>query len=96
MSDRRQSLRFDKVFTVYLRTPEGMSRGVARNIFLDGNTIRDSHSVSKKRWVGDAAVGVAANFGVYKIAFVRVFRSQEFIGQQSAPRYGSITISGPL
>lgn len=71
-------------------------RAVARNIFLDGNTIRDSHSVSKKRWVGDAAVGVAANFGVYKIAFVRVFRSQEFVGQASAPRYGSITISGPL
>jgi len=71
-------------------------RAVARNIFLDGNTIRDSHSVNKKRWVGDAAVGIAANFGVYKIAFVRVFRSQEFAGQASAPRYGSITISGPL
>ena len=36
MSDRRQSLRFDKVFTVYLRTPEGMSRGVARNISSAG------------------------------------------------------------
>lgn len=71
-------------------------RGVARNIFLDGNTIRDSHSVNKKYAVADAAVGIAANFGVYKIAYVRVFRTQEFIGQQSAPRYGSITISGPL
>lgn len=71
-------------------------RGVARNIFLDGNTIRDSHSVSKQRWVADAAVGIAANFGVYKIAYVRVFRTHEFVGQVSAPRYGSITISGPL
>ena len=71
-------------------------RGVVRNIFLDGNTIQDSHSVNKKRWVGDAAVGLAANFGVYKVAYVRVFRTQEFVGQQSAPRYGSITISGPL
>ena len=71
-------------------------RGVVRNIFLDGNTIRDSHSVSKERWVADAAVGIAANFGVYKVAYVRVFRTQEFVGQQSAPRYGSITISGPL
>ena len=72
------------------------ARGVARNIFLDGNTIRDSHSVSKERWVADAAVGVAANFGVYKIAYVRVFRTHEFVGQVSAPRYGAITISGPL
>jgi lipid A 3-O-deacylase len=71
-------------------------RGVVRNIFLDGNTIRDSHSVKKERWVADIALGVAANFGVYKIAYVRVFRSREFVGQVSAPRFGSITISGPL
>ena len=32
VNDRRQSLRFDKVFTVYLTTPYGMTRGVARNI----------------------------------------------------------------
>ncbi len=32
MTERRQSLRFDKVFTVYLSTPDGMTRGVARNI----------------------------------------------------------------
>jgi hypothetical protein len=31
-TDRRQSLRFDKVFTVYLTTPEGMTRGIGRNI----------------------------------------------------------------
>lgn len=36
MSERRQTLRFDKVFTVYLTTPEGMTRGVARNISASG------------------------------------------------------------
>ncbi len=36
MSDRRQSLRFDKVFTVYLSTSDGMTRGVARNISTSG------------------------------------------------------------
>jgi lipid A 3-O-deacylase len=71
-------------------------RAVARNVFLDGNTIRDSHSVNKERLVGDAAVGVAANFGAYKIGFVRVYRTREFVGQKTSPRYGSITISGPL
>ena len=34
--DRRQNLRFDKVFTVYLTTPEGMTRGIARNISTKG------------------------------------------------------------
>jgi hypothetical protein len=36
VNERRQSLRFDKVFTVYLTTPEGMTRGVARNISVTG------------------------------------------------------------
>jgi hypothetical protein len=36
VSERRQSLRFDKVFTVYLTTPEGMTRGIARNISTAG------------------------------------------------------------
>jgi hypothetical protein len=35
-SERRQSLRFDKVFTVYLTTAEGMTRGIARNISASG------------------------------------------------------------
>jgi hypothetical protein len=34
--DRRQSLRFDKVFTVYLTTQDGMTRGVARNVSTTG------------------------------------------------------------
>ena len=34
--DRRSSLRFDKVFTVYLTTPEGMTRGIGRNISSAG------------------------------------------------------------
>lgn len=32
MTERRRSLRLDKVFTVYLSTQEGMTRGIARNI----------------------------------------------------------------
>lgn len=34
--DRRQNLRFDKVFTVYLTTADGMTRGVARNVSSTG------------------------------------------------------------
>lgn len=34
--DRRQHLRFDKVFTVYITTPEGMTRGIGRNISARG------------------------------------------------------------
>jgi lipid A 3-O-deacylase len=71
-------------------------RAVARNIFLDGNSIRDSHSVDKKPFVADVVAGVAFNVKKYKLAFVRVYRTREFAGQATTPRYGSITISGPL
>lgn len=71
-------------------------RAVARNIFLDGNTIRDSHRVDRRPLVADLAAGFAFNVKKYKIGFVRVWRTREFEGQRTPPRYGSITISGPL
>lgn len=36
MSERRSHLRFDKVFTVYISGPDGMSRGIGRNISAKG------------------------------------------------------------
>ena len=36
MNERRAHLRFDKVFTVYLSTQEGMTRGIGRNISARG------------------------------------------------------------
>ncbi len=34
--ERRTTLRFDKVFTVYLTTQDGMTRGIGRNISTSG------------------------------------------------------------
>jgi hypothetical protein len=45
VSDRRQVLRFDKVFTVYLTTPEGMTRGIARNISSMGLFVETRESL---------------------------------------------------
>ena len=36
MDDRRQHLRFDKLFTVYITSPDGMTRGIGRNISSRG------------------------------------------------------------
>jgi hypothetical protein len=36
LNDRRAHLRFDKVFTVYITTEDGMTRGIARNISPTG------------------------------------------------------------
>lgn len=64
-----------------------------RNIFLDGNTFHDSHSVDKKPLVGDFVTGVAVVYGRARLSFTHVMRTKEFDGQQGADRFGSISLS---
>jgi len=68
-------------------------RLVARDIFLDGNTFRDSHSVSKKNGVGDVAMGVNFVSGRWKFSYAQVRRTREFGQQVGSHEYGSITLS---
>ncbi len=68
-------------------------RYVARNIFLDGNTFRDSHSVDKKPWVGDLAVGLSMEVGPFNLTYANAFRSEEFRGQNKFSRFGAVTVS---
>jgi len=48
--ERRSHLRFDKVFTVYLTTQDGMMRGIGRNISARGMfvEVRDSVGLGEK------------------------------------------------
>jgi len=45
VSDRRGHLRFDKVFTVYLTTQDGVMRGVGRNISARGMFVEVKEAV---------------------------------------------------
>lgn len=65
----------------------------ARDIFLDGNSVRDSHRVKGEPFVADLAVGVAAFAGGWKLSFARVFRSGGFADQPSRHSYGSFTVN---
>jgi lipid A 3-O-deacylase len=68
-------------------------RGVARNIFLDGNTFADSHSVDRKFFVGNFQLGAALYYKDVRLAFTHVFRTREFEGQRRADRYGALALS---
>ncbi len=68
-------------------------RVIGRNIFLDGNTFRDSRSVDKKYFVGDVQMGVAITFLRARLAFTQVFRSPEFDGQEGFNSFGSAALS---
>ena len=68
-------------------------RAILQNIFLDGNTFTDSHSVDKKDLVGDIQTGLVLTWGDYRLSFTNVFRGKEFDGQPNSTQYGSISLS---
>jgi len=68
-------------------------RAVARNIFLDGNTFTDSHSVDKKILVGDAQLGFALIFPRFRITYTQVLRTIEFDGQDKPHHFGAISLT---
>nr|WP_245688207.1 lipid A deacylase LpxR family protein [Thiohalomonas denitrificans] len=70
---------------------------VAYDFSLDGNLFRSSHSVTRRPWVGQAAVGISvhglvAGHGV-KLAVMRVYRTDEFEEQDVNQAHGSIALS---
>ncbi|MBN2332799.1 MAG: lipid A deacylase LpxR family protein [Deltaproteobacteria bacterium] len=69
------------------------SRLVFRDIFLDGNTFTDSHSVDKEPLVADLAAGVACSYGRFMLTFTQVLRTKEFKKQTDSHSFGAISLS---
>lgn len=67
-------------------------RAMGRNIFLDGNTFRDSPSVDKKYGVVDLNAGVSVTYGRTQISYTLNWRSKEFDGQQDSSVFGAISV----
>jgi hypothetical protein len=68
-------------------------RAVAHDIFLDGNTWRDSQSVDKKPLVADLNAGIAITIDGVRIAYTYVYRTKEFDGQDDPDRFASVAVS---
>lgn len=72
---------------------QGESRVVARNIFLDGNTFRESHHVKKKPLVSDIQLGFVFRFENMRFSISSTYRTKEFTTQRQATRYGALNFS---
>ena len=68
-------------------------RAVGRNIFLDGNTFSNSHSVDKDIFVGDLQAGVAVTYGDTRVAYTEVFQTKEFKQQKKPEQFGVLSLS---
>ncbi len=68
-------------------------RWVERDIFLDGNTFVDSHSVEKEPVVGDTQYGVVFLYHDLRFSYSTTIRSREFKSQQRDTIYRAINLS---
>lgn len=68
-------------------------RAILHNIFLDGNTFKESHSVDKKYFVGDFQAGLVVQWNRFRITYTQIFRTKEFDGQDRGDVYGSLSLS---
>jgi lipid A 3-O-deacylase len=68
------------------------ARAVARDIFLDGNTFADSHSVEKKDLVADATAGLALTYNNTRISYTLVYRTKEFHLQEDPQIFGALSL----
>lgn len=70
---------------------------VLHDFSLDGNLFQSSHSVTRRPWVAQAAVGLSAQSPIaghgVKLALMRVFRTREFDEQGPSHAFGSVTVS---
>lgn len=71
-------------------------RAVARNIFLDGNTFSDSHSVDKRPFIGNLQTGIAFTYDDMRFAYTHIFYTEEFHGQRGGDAFGAFTVSWRL
>lgn len=69
------------------------ARAVAHNIFLDGNSFRDSHSVDKKNVVADFQAGVAIFINRVRLSYTHVLRTKEFDTQDAPAQFGAFSAS---
>ena len=68
-------------------------RAVARDITLDGNTFRDSHSIDKKHFVADFYAGLGLGTTHWQITYAQTYRTREFVGQDKRSVFGSLSLS---
>lgn len=89
---RKEDPEYKKPFAAYVFTHLN-GRYVLRDIFLDGNTFQDSHSVDKKHFVASSTAGVIFEFRNFELGYTYTVTSEQFEGQDGADTRGLIVFA---
>lgn len=71
----------------------GYGVGVARDIFLDGNTFKDSHSVEKENFVGYLSLGFTARYESLVFEFIQTKSTPKFKLENNSHTVGTAIVS---
>ena len=71
-------------------------RAVIHDIFLDGNTFTDSHSVDKKFFYADMAGGVTISYRKFMFTWAQILRTREFVRQKENHAFGALSLTFQL
>ena len=67
-------------------------RIVARDIFLDGNTFKDSHSVDKKALIAELIAGLIVRYKSVEFGYTTSLIPDQFRGQEINTSHGTIFV----
>jgi hypothetical protein len=68
-------------------------RTVFHDIFLDGNTFQESHSVDRELWIADLSFGVVFEYSQTLLTYSYIYRTKQFASQNNEQIFGSISVS---
>lgn len=69
------------------------AKAVAHNIFLDGNSFSESHSVEKENFIAYVSYGFSARYEHFAIDYVLTSYSRQYKTEEKNHEYGSILFS---
>lgn len=66
---------------------------IAQDIFLDGNTFLDSHSIEKENFLLNVSYGLSARYKQYALDFIITMSSKHFRKENSGHNFGTLLFS---
>lgn len=79
-------------YSYYLQLQADL-RLVGRDLFLEGNTYKESHSVEPYPLVGKIGAGIGGGYGLYEASILYTLESKSFTQQRKFHAFGSLLLT---
>lgn len=81
----------DRVGIQFFAAVDGQA--VLRNIFLDGNTLRESHKVNKEPFTADVLLGMGLRVGKFNVSYTFVYWTKKFKTETREQVFGKLSLA---